>query len=417
MRKEKKNVSMLYIANWFEFGFIIMIAISMFFKSTLAGVLMLICAAFCSPFMSKKPLKSGKFSKSSLFISHTLLFLILWIVSVAISTPKVETAPEPTQQIIAEETTAEATEQPTEPATETEPETIPETTETVTEAATEPKSKIDVKIDYKCEKLDNNETVITVYTNLPDETVLMLTVSGEDGIAQDKVTIKQGIGISNGFSNHGEPLEGDLKLDVSMSMASLQSKSVQSVIGEEGEFLIGEYVEESSFGGKIVSASFDLDLSKETFTEELISETESNIEIETAIPETELETEPPTEPKKQVGKDIDTIDTFHYNGAVRNDVTGDWKCAVFAESGINVAEYAVSYYDKYMSGSDTEIDAVINLSDKTTTKIVQAIAPEKLALTVYQYVQGEEHDAKLMFSGQVLAYYMVNKETGEITEE
>lgn len=148
--------------------------------------------------------------------------------------------------------------------------------------------------------------------------------------------------------------------------------------------------------------------------------TEAITEIETEVttePETEAETEPPTEPKPLIGKDIDTIDTFHYNGAVRNDVTGNWRCAVFAESGINVAEYAVSYYDKYMSGSDTEIDAVINLSDKTTTKIVQAIAPEKLALTVYQYVQGEEHDAKLMFSGQVLAYYMVNKETGEITEE
>lgn len=139
MRKEKKNVSMLYIANWFEFGFIIMIAISMFFKSTLAGGLMLICAAFCSPFMSKKLLKSGKFSKSSLFISHTSLFLILWIVSVAVGTPKVESVPEPTRQIIAEETTTEpVTEPPTEPITETEPETIPETTEAVTEPETEP---------------------------------------------------------------------------------------------------------------------------------------------------------------------------------------------------------------------------------------------------------------------------------------
>lgn len=147
MRKDKKNVSMLYIANWFVFGFIIMIAISMFFKSTLAGVLMLICAAFCSPFMSKKLLKSGKFSKSSLFISHTSLFLILWILSVAFSTPKVESVPEPTRQIIAEEPTTEpVTEPPTEPITETEPETIPETTEAVTEAITEPETEPETTI-------------------------------------------------------------------------------------------------------------------------------------------------------------------------------------------------------------------------------------------------------------------------------
>lgn len=55
---------------------------------------------------------------------------------------KNKTTTEPTQQIIAEETTTEATEateQPTEPPTETKPETIPET---VTEAATEPETEI-----------------------------------------------------------------------------------------------------------------------------------------------------------------------------------------------------------------------------------------------------------------------------------
>lgn len=155
----------------------------------------------------------------------------------------------------------------------------------------------------------------------------------------------------------------------------------------------------------------------ETIPETTETVTEAVTEPETVIPETELETEPPTEPKKQVGKDIDTLNMFSYNGSVRNDVTGNWKYAVFADAGKNVAEYAVSYYDKYMSGSDTEIHAVINFSDMTTTKIVQAIAPDELALTVYNYVDGEEHDAKLMFSGNVIAYYTVNKETGEITEE
>lgn len=148
--------------------------------------------------------------------------------------------------------------------------------------------------------------------------------------------------------------------------------------------------------------------------------TEAITEIETEVttePETEAETEPPTEPKPLIGKDIDTIGTFSYNGNVRNDTTGDFRYAILAEYGVNVAEYAVSYYDKYMSGSDKEIHAVINLLDRTTTKITQAIDPNELFLTVYSYVDGEEHDAVLMFSGTPLKYYTVNKETGEITEE
>ena len=39
-----------------------------------------------------------------------------------------------------------------------------------------------------------------------------------------------------------------------------------------------------------------------------------------------------------------------------------------------------------------------------------------LDVSVYEYVDKEEHDAKLLFSGMLLKEYHVNKDTGEIEE-
>lgn len=38
------------------------------------------------------------------------------------------------------------------------------------------------------------------------------------------------------------------------------------------------------------------------------------------------------------------------------------------------------------------------------------------AFSEYEYVDKEEHDAKLLFSGKLLKEYHVNKDTGEIEE-
>lgn len=39
-----------------------------------------------------------------------------------------------------------------------------------------------------------------------------------------------------------------------------------------------------------------------------------------------------------------------------------------------------------------------------------------LLFSEYEYVDKEEHDAKLLFSGKLLKEYHVNKDTGEIEE-
>ena len=73
----------------------------------------------------------------------------------------------------------------------------------------------------------------------------------------------------------------------------------------------------------------------------------------------------------------------------------------------------LSYYKEYFK-SDDEIHAIVNFNYKTTTKI--SVMGNLLDVSVYEYVDKEEHDAKLLFSGMLLKEYHVNKDTGEIEE-
>ncbi len=98
--------------------------------------------------------------------------------------------------------------------------------------------------------------------------------------------------------------------------------------------------------------------------------------------------------------------------AVRNDVTGNWKKVLISED-IAIQEKALEYYNTYFD-SEKEIHAVINFANNTTTKI--SVLGDSLDVTIYEYVSKEEHDAKILFSGQLLAEYFVNMDTGEIEQ-
>ena len=99
-------------------------------------------------------------------------------------------------------------------------------------------------------------------------------------------------------------------------------------------------------------------------------------------------------------------------GKVNNDVTGNWRIATIAEN-IEIQDYALDYYKECFK-SDDEIHAIVNFNYKTTTKI--SVMGNLLDVSVYEYVDKEEHDAKLLFSGMLLKEYHVNKDTGEIEE-
>ena len=52
--------------------------------------------------------------------------------------------------------------------------------------------------------------------------------------------------------------------------------------------------------------------------------------------------------------------------------------------------------------------------DNTTTKICTAFDSDYMDVTIHNYVNGEEHDAKLLFGGDVTGEYWINIETGEV---
>ncbi len=103
--------------------------------------------------------------------------------------------------------------------------------------------------------------------------------------------------------------------------------------------------------------------------------------------------------------------SFHISN-VRNDVTGNWRIALISEN-IQMQDYAVDYYKEYFE-DDKEIHAIVNFNYNTTTKL--SVVGDSIDVTVYEYVDKEEHDAKKLFGGKLLKEYFVNIKTGEIEE-
>lgn len=98
--------------------------------------------------------------------------------------------------------------------------------------------------------------------------------------------------------------------------------------------------------------------------------------------------------------------------SVRNDTTGRWRVAVIY-TGENMVDHALDYYKAYFT-SDDELHFICNLGLKTTTKI--SVVLGKLQVDVREYVDKEEHDAKILNSGTLLTSYWVYMATGEIEE-
>lgn len=103
---------------------------------------------------------------------------------------------------------------------------------------------------------------------------------------------------------------------------------------------------------------------------------------------------------------------LQYFDSVRNDVTGLWRRSVTSDSLVP-ADYALEYYER-MFVSDEEIHSIWNATLKTTTKITAGFG--LLYVDTYEYVDGEEHDAKIMFSGLHLDERIIDLETGEVEE-
>ena len=120
-----------------------------------------------------------------------------------------------------------------------------------------------------------------------------------------------------------------------------------------------------------------------------------------------------TEPEPDAREALDDAlggTTFYEN--VRNDVTGKWRVLVFY-SAENIVDHAVEYYNAYFSADD-EIHIAVNLGLKTTS--VMNVSGGGMYVSVHEYIDKEEHDAKVLGGGDLLKSYTVNLETGEIED-
>ncbi len=111
--------------------------------------------------------------------------------------------------------------------------------------------KIEVELNVNHEISQDRTVQIVVETNLPDGIELSVGLSNDeiDYVAGDGVELSDGRAESAWFSDDGEALEsGTYEVRVGTRYPHTQPDYVQEIIGEGGQNLTGEYVEEDDFG-------------------------------------------------------------------------------------------------------------------------------------------------------------------------
>ncbi len=106
-------------------------------------------------------------------------------------------------------------------------------------------STLSAKIDLSISQTTDNMIVINGSTNLPNETIIMVTISGiaSDYSAQDRVSVSNGKFTAGPFSSAGYGLDGGkYTVEALMPNPAIQPESVRKIIGNEGERLSGNQV-------------------------------------------------------------------------------------------------------------------------------------------------------------------------------
>lgn len=153
------------------------------------------------------------------------------------------------------------------------------------------------------------------------------------------------------------------------------------------------------------------------------SETDEQTEIEESIREEEITSTQTEESVKETvehregmygisDKNIKDVDAHFSVSNAFNDATGRWRVSAIAEP-ILIEEYALSYYENYFS-DDNEVHVIVNFTYNTSTTIT--CLGSILDVTIHEYVDKEEHDAKKMSSGMVLSEYYIYLDNGDIEQ-
>ncbi|MCM1508901.1 MAG: hypothetical protein NC177_17475 [Ruminococcus flavefaciens] len=111
---------------------------------------------------------------------------------------------------------------------------------------------------------------------------------------------------------------------------------------------------------------------------------------------------------KKLLRDEIKIDIQDY---VRNDSTENWRLGRTSNI-FNIEEYALDYYKTYFK-DDNEVHAIVNFTTETTSCIT-CLSDYYIDVTIHEYVDKEEHDANILFSGDVINEYFIYLDNGDI---
>ena len=106
-------------------------------------------------------------------------------------------------------------------------------------------STIIAYINLSTEQMTNNNVLVTGNTNLPDGTIIIVSIDGQtsDYSAQDRVVVASGKFKAGPFSSGGFGLDGGkYTAKALMSYPAVQPESVRKIIGNNGERLAGNQV-------------------------------------------------------------------------------------------------------------------------------------------------------------------------------
>lgn len=106
-----------------------------------------------------------------------------------------------------------------------------------------PPTPLDVVITYELTTTSSGAVAVEADTNLPEGAELMASFFIEGGFfAQDEAKVQNGHASFGPFSDQGVALQGTYDFSITLPIARNQPPSVQTCIGEAGEYLTGSLV-------------------------------------------------------------------------------------------------------------------------------------------------------------------------------
>jgi PBP1b-binding outer membrane lipoprotein LpoB len=128
------------------------------------------------------------------------------------------------------------------------------TSQVQSKSATIKTMKDAVKINSQIISVEDGRIIVRGTTNLPDTTSLLISLENKElGFgAQDKPIVLNGYFSTAPLGKKTGLPVGNYTVEIIMPLPSTQSKTVQEIIGKQGQHLSGPLVKDTSWGGRIV---------------------------------------------------------------------------------------------------------------------------------------------------------------------